>query len=293
MRGRAPYLVVLWAMASVLIGGCNRAEAPAENTAMPLEDHVHLLLYGSEKTCDDDTHCSGTVCQANRCVGVLTANEPWLQKRIAKSVAKTLLKEQALRSAVLEILRNGLKNDHPNVAKKARVIPLVEELGEVKLLREVADSKHELLGGQAALALCRLGKSDALDRCAALTESDDLAVAVDALQSLGQSGKDEALGPLIRTLNPELDRMLLRAAIEALGRLNDPRAIRPLVTFHGKAPDYLIDSTTRVLRSLTGAPHGQNHAAWTAWIQANKPVEAPNVELRVVSSEAILGIPEP
>jgi HEAT repeat protein len=293
MSLRAPWQLILLVTTVGWGIGCTQAVAPPENTAMSVEAHVQLLLYGAEKTCDDDTHCGGTVCHANRCLGVLAANEPWLQKRVAKAVAKKLLKEASLRSKVLELLSAGLKKDHPNVAKKARALPLLEELEETGLLSDVSESTHEALGAQAALALCRLGKRDTLNRCAALTESDDLAVAVDALHALGRSGQAEALAPLMRTLNPELDRMLLRAAIEALGLLKDPRSIRPLVTFHGKAPEFLIDSTTRVLRSLTGASHGQRHTAWTDWVRTNRPVEAPDVELRVVSSEAILGIPEP
>ena len=121
------------------------------------------------------------------------------------------------------------------------------------------------LASQASLALCKKGRTQA-DFCIALTESDDEAVAVHALDAVARSGYPNALPVLLSTLNPDLDRMIIRSGLQAIETLNDPRAIRPLVRFLEAAPDYLRLNTVRTLRKVAKSRIGQSPTAWKRWI---------------------------
>ena len=272
---------------------CSGSEKVAPKPELSTEQELRNLLFGSDQACKTDETCHGAVCDTGQCVGVLLASEPWLQKRIAAKVADRLRKDETLKNAAMTLLAAGLTQEHSNQAQKARTIPLLEELRVLPLLELLAQDKAKALATQAALALCRLGHKPVLSQCLALTENDDLTIATEAIDAIAKSGSSESLTVLLEILSPDLDRMLVRASLEALEMLKDPRSIRPLVRFLSESPDYLKDTTARTLRKVTNVRLGQSTQDWRAWVESNNPPSPPPHVLRSSNSTKILGIPEP
>ena len=277
----------------LLFAGCT---APVDGTVNPLygnvEAEVDAMLYGSDRPCDNDATCGGARCRMGRCIGLLFTNERWLQKRLARAIGDRARSKPELKDHLLERLKKGLSAD-TFMARRGRAIPLLEDLGERQLLLDLAKSSAEPLAIEAKLALCRLAEPDVLPDCVAFTESDNMAVAVEAIKTLGQSGDPKALATILRTLNADLDRALVWATLDAVESLGDARGIRPLVAFLDECPAFMRRRTVMVLRGLSGAKLGGQDLEWRGWVETNKPPAPPQFRLREASSVEILGIPEP
>jgi HEAT repeat protein len=143
------------------------------------------------------------------------------------------------------------------------------------------------------MALTRLGEGEGLAMTRALTEHEELGVAAEALRALGHSKLPGALVPLLRTLNAVLDGTLLRAALDGLSLLGDPRAIRPLYSWLAEAPEYLHHEILVTLRSLSRATIGHDMEAWERWIEDHNPPPPPQYALRTHSADEELGLPTP
>ena len=273
--------------------GCSKPSDSEVSEHRSLEQELANLLYGSGQACESDEACNGSVCYEGGCIGVLLAPEPWLQRSVAAQVAERLHRDIELKTVMLSALRSVLLKPQANASEKARTIPILEELNALPLLELLAQDESAPLASQASLALCRKGRAPQAEFCTALTESDDAAVAVQALDAIARSGFPNALPVLLSTLNPDLDRMIIRSGLQAIETLNDQRAIRPLVLFLEEAPDYLRLNTVRTLRKIAKSRIGQSPAAWKRWIDTNNPPAPPAYTLRRVNSTKVLGIPEP
>ena len=282
--------LILWASITL---SCSNVPTEDVRPSSPVPQTVRDVLYGGDRACEQDADCPGTVCESGSCIGVLLAPSSWLQKRAASRAAEVLSQDPELRDEALLLLGAGLTQPGTHASLKSRTIPLLEALDARPLLELLAASSNESLAAQASLALCRLGHDAMFEACARLSESSDLSISSLALEALADGGYPDTLGVLLGTLNPDLDTALIRAALRALERANDPRSIRPLVTFLADAPDHLKVPTARVLRSVTKVDLGLSHDAWTSWVSNNPPPESPPFSLRASDSTEILGIPEP
>jgi hypothetical protein len=260
-------------------------------TALPPE--IDAMLYGNGQNCRQDSECPGDVCYFGACVGMLVVDQRWMQEQVIDRMLRDSASSPELRERMVVHLVRVLERQDTDLAFRARAMLPLERLGAVAPLRVALDSKDDALADAAALGLARLGEAAGLPRTRALTESDDAAIASEALRALGASGSAEALVPLLRTLEPALDATLLRSALDGLAALGDPRAIVPLIDFLGTAPEYLRWRVARTLRTLSQASLGLDESTWRAWAAANPPPPAPEHSLRPFSAEDDLGFPTP
>ena len=96
-----------------------------------------------------------------------------------------------------------------------------------------------------ALALTRLGDERGLSMTMALTESEQPAIAIEALLALGQSRRPEALVPLLRNLHPELDRTAAHALLDRAGG-----HVKTAIVMHERGVDR--DEATALLDAQDG-----------------------------------------
>lgn len=284
----------------VVSSGCAREpESPQPQAVAPLPPgdalppRVDAMLYGSTQTCRLDEECPGGVCYYGACVGLLVVDQRWMQVEITERVVASAGAREGLRERIIVHLERILGQPDTDLAFRARALLPLEGLEATAQLERALADRDERLQAAAALALTRLGSDAGLPMARALTEHAELGIAAEALRALGQGGSDAALVPLLRTLNANLDGLLLRAAIDGLRRLGDTRAVRPLVGWLDEAPEYLHHEIFVTLRSLTGARLGSDVGAWERWIQGNDPPQAPVVRVRVHMAEEELGLPAP
>ncbi|MCB9728951.1 MAG: HEAT repeat domain-containing protein [Deltaproteobacteria bacterium] len=296
MRARAAALCG----ALLALAACDAmTEAPAEPPAEPLPPgtalppDVDAMLYGNGKNCRQDDECPGDVCYFGACVGMLVVDQRWMQEQVSERLAAAAQRSPELRDRIVLHLVRVLERDDTDLAFRARALLPLERLGALDPLRAALDSPLEPLADAAALALARAGDPRGVPRARALTESEDTAVAAEALRALGRSRSPEALVPLLRTLEPALDGALLRSALDGLAALGDPRAIRPLIDFLPGSPDYLRWRVVHTLRELTGAALGLDGAPWRAWLAEHPQPPAPAWTPRPFSAEQDLGLPTP
>ncbi len=253
-----------------LLASCTPAPAPAgervlevpPGDALPAE--VESMLYGSTQTCSRDAECPGRVCFYGSCIGLLIAEQRWMQDAITARLVDTLAVNEALRPRVVTRLVAVLDRKETDLAFRARSLIPLEAMGEVAVIRRALTMGDERLEAAAALALARAGEADGLPLTGALTEHDSPVMAAEALRALGASKLPEALPVLLRNLAPDLDGSLLRATVDGLGALEDPRAVRPLVAFLDQGPDFLRHRIVGALRQITKASVGSKPEAWSA-----------------------------
>lgn len=298
---RAHAIAALGCLA-LAVGACegpteSAGSPPAPVLALPpgtaLPPEIDAMLYGNGQNCRQDSECPGGVCYFGACVGMLVVDQRWMQEQVTDRMLRDTANSPAVRERMVTHLVRVLERQDTDLAFRARALLPLERLGAVAPLRTALESKDEALADAAAMALTRLGDAAGLPRTRALTESDDLAVASEALRALGASGSADALVPLLRTLEPALDATLLRSALDGLATLGDPRAIVPLIDFLAVAPDYLRWRVARTLRTLSHAALGLDESTWRGWAAAHPPKAAPEYSLRPFSAEQDLGFPTP
>jgi hypothetical protein len=293
-------LAVVWVLCQL---GCQAQGPQKADVASPeieplppgteLPATIEGLLLGSEQGCAKDGDCAGKICRYNRCAGILQADGRWMQETLAARLAQLVDKKPALKTRISTWLLDITGREGVDVAFQARAVLVLEKLADVKSVATFLKGKNKRIREAAALALVRLRDSRGLDVVAQLIEHEQPTVAVEATRALGESRLPGALKPLLRNLNPSLDNTIVKASVVALGRLNDKRAIRPLVTFLAQAPAHLIYDITLVLRQLTGVSHGEDARTWSAWVNAKNPPAAPVYIVRQHSAQEDLGIPDP
>ncbi len=254
------------------------------------------MLYGSGTACRDDSVCPGGVCYFGSCVGLLIVDQRWMQEVITERVDRATREHAALRARVVQHLRRVLERADTDLAYRARTLPALEALGGAEALEAIAGahgSPDDRLAGAAALSLTRLGRHEGVVRVRAMTEDVEPAIAAEALRALGSGGRAAGLDALLATLNPDLEPLLLRAALDGLADLADPRSTRPLVDFLERAPSYLHHRTVRTLRAVTGQRLPGRVAAWRGWMVEEPPPHPPPHRLRRWAPEEDLGLPPP
>jgi hypothetical protein len=287
-------------LAAVLVVSCTTADDPGATKAtqpLPpgdaLPNRVDAMLYGSAQSCIRDSECPGQVCYYGSCIGLLIVDQRWMQDSIAAQLSAEIEGHPALRDRVVAHLERVLLRADTDLAFRARAVVPLEMLKAHEPIQAAMKSGNERLEGAAALALTRLGFTKAMPITMALTEHREPAIVCEALRALGMSGHDDALLPLLRTLNPVLGTMLLRSALAGLGNLGDKRAIRPLIDFLEDGPDHMRQAVTRTLRTISGERFGTDPSLWKNWLASSNTPLSPKYALRVSSSEAELGIPTP
>ncbi len=259
--------------------------------ALPLR--VDAMLYGSAQTCRVDDECPGGVCYYGACVGLLVVDQRWMQVEITERVVASARAREGLRARIIVHLERILAQPDTDLAFRARALLPLEGLKAMASLERALSDRDERLQAAASLALTRLGDAKGLPMAQALIEHEERGIAAEALRALGESGLDEALIPLLRTLNANFDGILLRATVGGLRALDDRRAVRPLLGWLADAPEYLHHEIFVTLRALTGAPLGSDVEAWERWIQDNDPPQAPAFRVRAHRVEDELGLPTP
>ena len=296
-RRRALALVGTIALAAALLS-C-RAEAPATTSRLPVPPgdaipaDLEAMLYGSTQSCMRQADCPGGVCFYGSCLGLLIAEQRWMQEAITAELVDALAGTPELRPRVVRRLVDVLDRASTDLSFRARALIPLEALGELEPIRRALEMGDERLEAAAAMALARLGEPAGFPLTAALTEHTSPVVAAEAIRALGRSGEPAALEPLLRNLAPDLDGALSRAAVHALGELGDARAIRPLVGFLEDGPEFLSHRIVSALRRLSGARLGNDLAAWRAWVAEHAPPEPPPWRPREVGGGDDLGLPTP
>ncbi|MCA9515936.1 MAG: HEAT repeat domain-containing protein [Myxococcales bacterium] len=298
MPRRPPQSSLAAALAVLALGACS--EAPQAEPALPplpagdaLPPDVEGMLFGSPDACSNDDVCVSGVCYYGACGGLLSVDSRWMQERIAATLKDRVDRQPPLRERVVHDLGRVLRRKSAELPFRARVVVGLEVLGAADVLADALPDLPEPVAEIAAPSLARLGRAEGLAHTLALTESDALPTAVEALRALGESHLPDALLGLLRALGPSLDTEIQVAAVEALGALGDKRAIGPLVAYLRDAPDSLVVPVVRALRTLSGAALGADRDAWDAWVAKNPPPAAPPFTPREPSSEDDLGLPTP
>ena len=269
-----------------------RAKAPLPpGDALPIA--LDAMLYGNAQTCRDDTQCPGAVCYYGACIGTLVVDQRWMQEAINARIVAAVGEDEELRRRVNLHLERVLSRSDTDLAFRARSLLVLEALGARAPLRRALEDPNEALQAAAALGLARLGFEEGLPLTSALTEHEQLGVASEALRALGTSQLPEALAPLLRTLNSDLDATLLRAALAGIAAHGDRRAIGPLRAWLDRAPEYLHHEILATMRDVTGTSIGKDLAAWDGWIAENPPPEPPAYTLRTFLADEDLGLPTP
>lgn len=260
---------------------------------MALPEDVEVTLFGSTTACRVDADCASGLCYYGACGGLLTVDTRWMQEVIADRVVALIEVEPALRERVVHHLARILRRPRTELSYRARCVVGLERLGAAAPLREALPELPEAVAEAAAMALARLGDPAGLAHTLALTEHDRVPIAIEAVRSLGGVKRDDALVGLLRLLNPDLDGDLVRAALDGLATLGDPRAVRPLVAFLAVAPEFLVVRTARTLTTLTGAPIGEDAVGWGRWVAASDLPEPPPYTVRPYRTEDDIGLPPP
>jgi len=272
-------------------------KAPAKLTlpAAGLPQRLEEIISGGAQSCRKDSECVATVCYYGRCLGLLQVDQRFSQERILAELKRVVEAQDSpeLNGRLEERLAEFIGRPDADVAWRARAIHGLEIIGRSAPIAKALESTDERVQAAASLALTRMGDARGVPMAVALTESEQVHVAVEALHALGVSGKpDEALPTLLAALSDDLDRMMVRAAVQGLGDLGDPRAIRPLVSFLQQGPDHLAHRIAAVLRILSKTQLGQDSEAWAKWVADNKPPEPPKYKVRTSSDEADFGMPD-
>jgi len=129
---------------------------------------------------------------------------------------------------VAEILQvHALKDKGLPVGTIAERLQLSKTKVETYLAEGYELPESPALGRLPVEILSKVGKPAVKPLIGALT-SDDLLVRRQAVDALGRIGDPRAVDPLLATLNDH-DSLVRGHAIEALGRIKDPKAVPPLI----------------------------------------------------------------
>lgn len=171
----------------------------------------------------------------------------------------------------------------------AELLPLKQKLGRLLDLRNYvidalarmsdevglaqlegkADDKRPQVASAVLLVLGRTGRASARGPVRARVGDKAPEVAAAAISAAAALGDREALALIQRRLDDK--RWQVRAAaINALGRLHDVSSLALLVGRLRKEQGRLVDDIEGALEQLTGVNHGEDVAAWRAWLEANQ-----------------------
>jgi len=168
-----------------------------------------------------------------------------------------------------DALLKALGNEAPGVrATAAWALGKRGTKGAVEPLLAALEEKVPEVRGSAAAALGILGDPRAVPPLMARMADGNRRVERAVMQALVDLG-EPAVEPLIKCLGSR-DAEIRLKAVWALGRINDPRAIRPLI-------DRIKDSDSRVVRwagdslvKITGYQREPVLEYWEKWWQENK-----------------------
>ena len=254
---------------------------------------LDAMLYGASQGCIKDSDCPGDVCYFGACIGLLVVDQRWMQEAITARLLERAPEGSALRERVQTHLKRVLDRSGSDLAFRARALVPLGAMGALPPLKKALSDPDERLQAAAAIALTRLGDTDGLRLTSALTEDPQPSVAAEALRALGRSQHPDALMPILRTLNADLDPALLRSALKALADHADLRSMKALRDWWPRAPEYLHHNILDTMRRISGANIGNDEKAWEAWFREHAPPDPPPFTPRVFRADADLGLPTP
>ena len=294
-RTRLAHLVFALAL-TCLCSSCSERAAPPAEPLPPggeLPATIEAMIFGSSTACLDDSACPSGICTYGSCIGVLLADQRWMHTRATTRLRDEVERREELRPRVVEQLERVAQSTEADSAYRSRALRALESLNASDVLVALLKDADRRIAEESALALARLSNPAGLEETLTLTRSDHTAVSVEALRAVGHLPGDESLKGLLSALNPELEPPIVRAAIDGLATLNDPRGIRPLVSTLEDLPGHLQHRVTDTLRGLTGARLGRDAAAWNQWVTTNDPPQAPEVKMRMQKTHEEEGLPTP
>lgn len=158
-------------------------------------------------------------------IGALRSEE---NAGMRNSAAEVLVKTG--RQAVPALI-NELKDPDRDIRKFS--IDILKEIGDrgaVPSLIEALRDPDNNVSSAAAEALGKMGGEDVVNSLIPILSEDDLWLCFSALEALGRIGKGLPVEPIIKLL-PE--KFLRKAALDALGKTNNPQVIPYLIEYLG------------------------------------------------------------
>jgi len=142
------------------------------------------------------------------------------------------------------------------------------------LLRKGMRSRSPLVRVRVIEALAVRDDEAARDALLDALSDKEPQLRVRAADLLGEKKVEKALHPLIKAAAQDEVWQVRTAAIGALARIGDLRAVEPLVTIVGSSEGKVLDDAIVALEKLTGKSFGSNFLAWRDWCKENVNPEA-------------------
>jgi HEAT repeat protein len=289
----SPWTVALLVLGAAACGEPASQDAPAPIVGDALPADVAAMIFGSATPCIEDATCPSGICTYGSCIGVLLADARWMHARAADRLVERVEAQPKVRPLVTDQLAQVATNKQADAAYRSRALRALESLGEKAAIRPLLSDPQPRLADEAALALARLGDDAGLESVIALSIDERPTLATEALRALGHVPGDASLEALLVSLNADLEPPVLRAAIDGLRTLEDPRAIRPLVALLPSVPGALRHRVIDTLRALAKDRAGGNAKGWSEWVLGHDPPAAPEVEPRSPNAQIEEGLPAP
>lgn len=138
------------------------------------------------------------------------------------------------------------------------------------LLSAAVNNKFEAVRLKAIGTLASMNVKRILDPLISILESDDLAVKGSAANALGRLEDPRAITPLLDALKTAKDIFLQMSIISALGQFKHPRVIKPLIDLLGAEHPFVRGDAARSLKQVTGEDFGQDQSKWQEWWSKNQ-----------------------
>lgn len=306
-RSRSVALLVL-----ALAACADRPQGPPPSPLPPsgLPARTEALLFGSATRCLAARDCDSRACLFGNCAGLLTVDEPWQTAVVGERLRDDLATTPGLEARLVPVLAAmtaDVESGLPFRARAARGLGQIGSPAALAALEAALPTAPPTLAEVMATTLVSHGRNHdgALDLVLELAGGDDTGKSVEGLRALGglagPSGarRDEVLVELLASLSTDIPIEEARAAIDALSRLGDARAVTPLRRFLVVGPDSLAHETATALRALMtplapeAAALSTDPRAWDELLARHPPPAAPPFTVRARTSEDDLDLPTP
>ena len=121
---RPSLLLLSMALVLTVQHGCGRSSESAEPASNPralppgnaLPPDIDSMLFGSAQACASDDDCPSHVCYYSSCVGLLLADQRWMQITMAEALVAAVADNEALRDRVVQHLDRLLDRAETDIA---------------------------------------------------------------------------------------------------------------------------------------------------------------------------------
>ncbi|OQZ03965.1 MAG: hypothetical protein B6D34_05045 [Candidatus Brocadia sp. UTAMX1] len=148
-------------------------------------------------------------------------------------------------------LIEAMRSDYPEVKiYAAKELVKLKDPSVVDVLIQTISDPSEKVRIEAIQTLGEIGDERAVKPLIGIMNDENLEIREKAVKSLGKLGKREAVDALILALGNNSDLSVIRATIEALGQIGDPRAVGPLLGFLTHKEPRIRECTAAALGKL-------------------------------------------